>query len=87
MVLRCRMTPQAMKATPERDSLLSRLSPREVEVLTFIVEGKTAREIAEAIGVKPTSIQTYRTRIMTKLEARNIVDLVRLSIRVGLIHA
>lgn len=81
------MTSEAMNATPERDSLLSRLSPREIEVLTFIVEGKTAREIAKVIGVKPTSIQTYRTRIMTKLEARNIVDLVRLSIRLGLIHA
>lgn len=81
------MTSEAMKANPERDSLLSRLSPREVQVLTFIVDGKTAREIAKVIGVKPTSIQTYRARIMTKLGARNIVDLVRLSIRIGLIHA
>lgn len=52
----------------------------------MVLEGKTAKEIAEIIGVKPTSIQTYRTRIMTKLETHNIVDLVRLAIRHGLIR-
>jgi two-component system, NarL family, invasion response regulator UvrY len=75
-----------MTTSAERDPLLQ-LSPRETEVLNLLLEGKTAREISRIVGVKPTSVQTYRNRIMTKLETRNIVDLVRLAIRQGLISA
>jgi DNA-binding CsgD family transcriptional regulator len=64
---------------------LSRLSERELQVMKLVVEGKTSKEIAAIVGVKPTSIQTYRSRIMAKLETTTIVDLVRLAIRRGLI--
>ena len=70
-----------MKAAP-----LSRLSPREREVLKLVVEGRTSKEIAAAIGVKPASVHTYRSRIMAKLEIRDIASLVRFAIRQGLIR-
>ncbi len=69
-----------MKASP-----LSRLSAREREVLNLVVEGKTSREIAATLGVKPPSVYTYRSRIMAKLEVSDIASLVRLAIRQGLI--
>ena len=64
---------------------VSRLSPRETEVLTLVVEGRTSKEIAAILGVKPTSVQTYRSRIMAKLETRSIATLVRFAIRRGLV--
>jgi len=64
---------------------LSRLSERELQVMRFVVEGKTSKEIAAIVGVKPSSIQTYRSRIMAKLETKTIANLVRLAIRRGLI--
>jgi DNA-binding CsgD family transcriptional regulator len=65
---------------------VSRLSPREREVLKLVVDGKTSKEIAAMIGVKPASVHTYRSRIMAKLEINDIASLVRFAIRHGLIR-
>jgi two-component system, NarL family, invasion response regulator UvrY len=64
---------------------LSRLSPREHQVLRLVVEGRTSKDIAAIMGVKPTSIHTYRSRIMAKLEVQDLASLVRAAIRYGLI--
>jgi DNA-binding CsgD family transcriptional regulator len=61
------------------------LSPRERQVLKFVVEGRTSKEIAAIVGVKPSSIDTYRSRVMVKLAINDIPSLVRLAIRHGLI--
>ena len=61
------------------------LSPREREVLKLVVEGRTSKEIAAIVGVKPSSIDTYRSRVMAKLEIDDVASLVRLAIRHGLI--
>ena len=63
------------------------LSPRERQVLKFVVEGRTSKEIAMILGVKPSSIDTYRSRVMTKLGINDVPSLVRLAIRHGLIKA
>jgi DNA-binding CsgD family transcriptional regulator len=74
-----------MKKNTKTDPL-DRLSRREREVLK-LVEGRTSKEIAVLIGVKPSSIHTYRSRIMAKLEIDDIASLVRLAIRHGVIRA
>jgi DNA-binding NarL/FixJ family response regulator len=66
---------------------LHSLSAREREVLVLVVEGRTSKEIARIVGVKPTSIDTYRSRIMTKLEVPDLCALVRFAIRQGLVKA
>jgi DNA-binding CsgD family transcriptional regulator len=62
-------------------SLLNRLSTRERQVLKLVAQGHTSREIARIVGVKQSSIYTYRSRIMSKLESRNVAVLVRFAIR------
>ncbi len=64
---------------------LNKLSPRECQILKLVVEGRTSREIAAIFGVKPSSVHTYRSRIMAKLEITDIPGLVRFAIRRGLI--
>lgn len=64
---------------------LGRLSAREREVLKLVVQGRTSKEIAAMIGVKPASVHTYRSRVMAKLEIGSVAALVRLAIREGLI--
>jgi DNA-binding CsgD family transcriptional regulator len=49
-------------------SALARLSRRERQVLTFVVEGKTRNEIAAHIHVSPKSVDTYLARILAKIE-------------------
>jgi RNA polymerase sigma factor (sigma-70 family) len=64
---------------------LRKLSERERQVLVLVVEGRTSKEIARIVGVKPASVDTYRSRIMAKLDIGDLPSLVRFAIRHGLI--
>ena len=66
---------------------LDSLSPRERQVLRLVVDGKTSKEVAAIVGVKPSSIDTYRSRIMAKLEVDDVTALVRFAVRHGVIKA
>ena len=72
------------KERQQADALRT-LSAREREVLVLVVEGRTSKEIARIVGVKPTTIDTYRSRIMAKLDISDVPSLVRFAIRHGLI--
>jgi len=48
-----------------------RLSPRERQVLSLLVEGRTQAEIAEALQISPATAKTHIARLYTKLQARN----------------
>ena len=68
-----------------KSSSLDGLSPRERQVLKLVVEGRTSKEIGAVVGVKPSTIYTYRSRIMAKLDISDLPNLVRFAIRHGLI--
>ena len=53
--------------------------------MALVVQGRTRKEIARIVGVKPTSIDTYRSRIMAKLGVEELPSLVRFAVRHGLI--
>lgn len=69
------------------ESPLERLSARERQVLTLIVEGHSGAEVATMLGVSPKSIDTYRSRLMTKLGLEHLPALVKFAIRRGLTSA
>jgi RNA polymerase sigma factor (sigma-70 family) len=60
---------------------LALLTPREREVLEHAVNGLHAKEIAAALGISPRTVEVHKTRIMDKLQVRNIAELVRLRFR------
>jgi DNA-binding CsgD family transcriptional regulator len=64
---------------------LDGLSARERQVLRLVVEGRTSKEIAGLVGIQPGTVDTYRSRIMAKLEIHDVPNLVRFAIRHGLI--
>ena len=66
---------------------LERLSPREIEVLKLVVEGNTSSQVALRLGLSPRSIDTYRSRLMTKLDIDGLAALVKFAIRRGLTSA
>jgi DNA-binding NarL/FixJ family response regulator len=66
---------------------LERLSAREMEVLKLVVEGNTSLEVATRLGLSPKSIDTYRSRLMTKLDLEHLPALVKFAIRRGLTSA
>ncbi len=70
--------------TGEAKSPLARLSPREHEVLQLVVEGKSSAEIAETLSLSIKTVETYRSRLMTKLNIRDLPGLVKFAIQHGL---
>jgi DNA-binding NarL/FixJ family response regulator len=60
------------------------LSSRERQVLQLLVEGKPSVAIAQTLFLSPKTVETYRSRIMQKLNIRNIPELVKFAIQQGL---
>jgi len=59
------------------------LTPRECEVLEWIVAGKTSKEIARTLGGSHRTIEIHRGRIMEKTAAESLADLIRMRLLVG----
>lgn len=64
---------------------LARLTSREREVLQLVVEGKPSAEIAEILSLSPNTVDTYRSRLMQKLEITDLPGLVKFALQHGLI--
>jgi DNA-binding NarL/FixJ family response regulator len=62
------------------------LTPRELEVLKLIAEGKTSKEIAELLVLSIKTVERHRADILHRLGMRDRVDLTRYAIRRGLIE-
>ena len=61
------------------------LTPREIEVLTWIAEGSANREIAEMLCISIKTVDRHRENILQKLNLHNRVELVKYAIEKGLI--
>lgn len=62
------------------------LSKREFQVMINLINGLTNREIAEMYNLSIKTIDTYRSRILQKLQLRNNVELTRFAANTGIIQ-
>ena len=71
----------------EREELspVDRLSPREREVLQLIAEGKTNSAIAQLMKISVKTVEKHRASLMAKLKVHDMVALVRIAIKHGLV--
>jgi DNA-binding NarL/FixJ family response regulator len=65
-------------------SPLERLSAREREVLQLVVEGKSSADIGVILTLSPKTVETYRVRLMRKLNIHDLPSLIRFAIQHGL---
>ena len=56
---------------------ISELTPRELEVLDLMVGGRTNKMIAEHLGISRKTLDIHRSKVMGKMKARTVADLVR----------
>jgi two-component system, NarL family, response regulator NreC len=63
------------------------LAPRERQVLQLVAEGRTSKEIAVLLGLTVKTAESYRARVMEKLDVHETAGLVRYAIRHGIIDA
>ena len=80
-------TPQqvASQELSEVQARLNSLTPRERDVLMPLVKGYTTREIAELLAVSVKTIDLYRSRVMKRMQAHHLPDLVGMAIAAGLV--
>jgi RNA polymerase sigma factor (sigma-70 family) len=60
---------------------VERLTPREREVMEQVVAGRTSKEIARLIGASHRTVEIHRARLMEKMEAATLADLVRMHLQ------
>jgi DNA-binding NarL/FixJ family response regulator len=65
-------------------SVLEGLSPREVQVLRMVAEGKTSKEIANLLDLREQTVRSYRKTMMKKLGINNVAGLTQLALSSGL---
>src|SRR5579862_1479341 len=65
-------------------SILEGLSPREVQVLRMVAEGKTSKEIAVMLDLREQTVRSYRKTMMKKLGINNVAGLTQLALSSGL---
>jgi DNA-binding NarL/FixJ family response regulator len=78
------LDPRLLEPVSQPDSAARDLTPRELEVLQLIVNGKSNREIAGILGLSANTIAVHRTNLMQALGIHNTADLVVYAIRHGL---
>lgn len=67
----------------QRDDIAARvaeLTPREHEVMTMVTDGKSNKEIAAALGVSAKTVEVHRARMMDKMRADSLAELVRMAL-------
>ncbi|MGA7684687.1 MAG: response regulator transcription factor [Terriglobales bacterium] len=72
--------------TPTEVSPRAKLTPREREIVQLLAEGKSSREVAEALGLSVKTAETHRANIMRKLHLHSVSDLVLYAVRNNIVH-
>ena len=62
----------------DAESTMSRLTPRQAEIVDLIAEGLTSKEIALRLGMSFRTVDTHRARIMEKLKVNSLAELLQL---------
>ncbi len=72
---------ESKTALEEFQGLVDKLTPRECEVMDFMVLGQSNKMIAAKLGISPRTVEIYRARVMDKMQVRSLAELVRLTLQ------
>ena len=66
-------------------AIWSALTPRELDVLRWLVAGKSNKVIAFELSISPRTVEIHRARVMEKMQADSLPTLVRMAIAAGVV--
>jgi PAS domain S-box-containing protein len=75
------------EAREQRDALARRLTPREHEVMTYVISGVQNKQIAAELGIAEATVKVHRGRVMRKLGISSVADVVRICEKAGIAPA
>ncbi len=67
------------RARAEKELRLSRLTERERQVLDRVVQGEINKKVAKRLGISEKTVEVHRARLMRKLNAMSLADLIRIA--------
>jgi DNA-binding NarL/FixJ family response regulator len=73
--------------TEKNSGFTERLTMREREIVRLLAEGKSNKEVAQALGISVRTGETHRAAVMRKLRLKSLADVVRYAIRNGIVSA
>jgi FixJ family two-component response regulator len=82
--------PQVEAATLDTDAVrkrLATLTPRELEVMALVVEGRPNKTVATRLALSTRTVEVHRAKAMEKMQAASLADLVRMAIACGMTKA
>lgn len=62
-------------------ALFANLTPREREVMDLVVEGMSNKAVANTLGLSAKTVEVHRAKVMEKMHARSVSDLVKMSMQ------
>ncbi|MNN97653.1 Transcriptional regulatory protein FixJ [compost metagenome] len=62
---------------------MARLTPRERQVFDALIHGRSNKEIALDLDISPRTVEVFRAKVMTKMEADSLSALVRMGLTLG----
>lgn len=68
----------------KQNILLPKISPREKQIFKLIIDGLRNREIADILSISIKTVESHRLNLMKKLDAHNIVDLIKWAPRLNI---
>jgi DNA-binding NarL/FixJ family response regulator len=74
-----------LKEAKITDAAYGNLTPREQEVMRFLADGLSTKEVAEKLFISPKTVENHRTSIMRKLDLHSSLELFRFATKIGLI--
>ncbi len=60
------------------------LTPREVGVLALVVTGRLNKQVAAELGISEITVKAHRGKVMHKMKARSLADLVKMAAKIGI---
>ena len=83
---RCSRLPSIVAARLAERSSRRGVSPRELEILRLIAQGKRNKEVADSLGITQETVQTHIKRLFGKLEVHDRTAAVTVALRRGILH-
>jgi DNA-binding NarL/FixJ family response regulator len=72
---------------PAEPTVADQLTGRQIEILRFIAQGRSSKEIAFELGLSSKTVDVHRARIMQRLELKDVASITRYAVRNGLVEA
>ena len=84
-VIKSLITKNDVEIAEDNKSAYSKLSLREQQILKLLIDGVPIKDIAEELFISSKTVENHKASIMVKLKCKNMTELIRYAISIGLI--